>query len=145
MKPRFHIVLALSVCVSSVAAAAEPAPKSLRFTKRHLFTAPNENNTVADIDKDGTLDIVYGPYWLRGPDYVPRAFRPNHVAREYMRANSDHVYDVDKDGWQDVIAGGWGEDGIYWYKNPGNGPIERGKPWEMHLPWEARLLSKTRG
>ena len=76
---------------------------------------------------------------------MPQTFRPNHVAKEYIRANSDHVYDVDADGWLDVIAGGWQEDGIYWYKNPGNGPAERGAPWEMHKPWEARLLTKTRG
>ena len=146
MKLTFPVVLMAVSCVSAAALAAEkPAPRTLRFTKRHLMTAPNENCTVADIDKDGKVDIVYGPYVLAGPDFVPRAFRPNHVAKEYMRANSDHTYDVDKDGWLDVIAGGWGEDGIYWYKNPGKGPIERGKPWEMHLPWEARLLSKTRG
>src|SRR5262245_24530303 len=104
MKPRFHVVLTMAICVSTPALAAEkPAAKSLRFTKRHLFTAPIENCTVADIDKDGKVDIVYGPYWLAGPDFVPRAFRPNHVAKEYMRANSDHAYDVDKDGWLDVI------------------------------------------
>ncbi len=43
---------------------------------------------------------------------MPRTFRPNHVAKEYLRANSDHVLDVDKDGWLDIIAGGWTEDGI---------------------------------
>ena len=44
-----------------------------------------------------------------------------------------------------AAAGGWGEDGIYWYKNPGASAKESGKPWEMHNAWEARLLSKTRG
>jgi hypothetical protein len=76
---------------------------------------------------------------------VPRTFRPNHLAADFMRANSDHVYDVDKDGWPDIIAGGWNEDGIYWYKNPGKSAVESGKPWEMHLPWKASLLTKTRG
>jgi hypothetical protein len=145
MNSRTLVILAMVGLSTAARAADDAATKTLRFTKRHLFTAPNENCTVADIDKDGVLDIVYGPYWLAGPDFVPRAFRPNHTAKEYMRANSDHVYDVDKDGWPDVIAGGWGEDGIYWYKNPGQGPKERGKPWEMHLPWEAHLLAKTRG
>ncbi|MGH9842187.1 MAG: FG-GAP repeat domain-containing protein [Blastocatellia bacterium] len=100
---------------------------------------------MADLNRDGHVDIVYGAYWFAGPDFVPRTFRPNHVSKEYMRANSDHAYDVDKDGWLDVIAGGWGEDGIYWYKNPGNAALEQGKPWEMHQPWEAHLLARTRG
>src|SRR5262245_28553120 len=105
MKSSVRVALAVVCGVSAVAGGAEaPAAKSLRFTKKQLMVAPNENCTVADIDKDGVLDIVYGPYWLAGPDFVPRALRPNHVAKEYMRANSDHAYDVDKDGWLDVIA-----------------------------------------
>ncbi len=119
--------------------------KSVRFAKKQLFVNPYESTAVADLNKDGHVDIVYGAYWFAGPDFVPRTFRPNHVATDYMRANSDHVYDVDRDGWPDVIAGGWGEDGIYWYKNPGKGPEERKAPWEMHQPWKATLLAKTRG
>jgi hypothetical protein len=122
-----------------------PGSGSLRWSKRQLFVNPYESATVADLNKDGHLDIVYGAYWFAGPDFVPRTFRPNHVSKDYIRANSDHVYDVDKDGWLDVIAGGWQEDGIYWYRNPGTGPKDRGAPWEMHLAWEPHLLAKTRG
>lgn len=140
---------AAGVVVASVlSTAATPVakkPRSLKFTKRQLMVAPNQNCNVADLDKDGHLDIIYGPYIFAGPDFVPRAFRPNHTAREYMRENSDHIWDVDKDGWLDIVAAPWGEDGIYWYKNPGRTPVENGKPWEMHLPWTASLLSKTRG
>jgi hypothetical protein len=118
---------------------------SIKFSKRKLIVSPYESCAVADINRDGHVDIVYGAYWFAGPDWLPHAIRPNHTSSEYMRANSDHIYDVDNDGWLDVIAGGWNEDGIYWYKNPGNGPAERGEPWEMHLPWEAHLLAKTGG
>jgi hypothetical protein len=121
------------------------AGKSLTWTKRHLFVNPYESSTVADFNKDGHQDVTYGAYIFWGPSFVPQTFRPNHVAKEYMRANSDHPWDVDKDGWLDIIAGGWGEDGIYWYKNPGTKPKDTGKPWEMHLPWEPHLLAKTRG
>ncbi len=124
---------------------AQPEQKTLRFTKRHMFVNPYESCAVGDLNKDGHLDIVYGAYVLWGPDFPVQNFRPSHVSAEYMRANSDHILDVDGDGWPDIIAGGWGEDGIYWYKNPGNRPWEENKGWEIHLPWEAHLLTKTRG
>jgi FG-GAP-like repeat len=128
------------------AAAPQPAPeRSLRFTKKQLFVGPHENATVGDLNRDGHVDIVSGAYWFAGPDFVPRTYRPNHLAKEYHRGNSDNVLDVDKDGWPDVIVGGWNQEGIIWYRNPGNGAAERGKPWEMHEPWSAQVLSTTRG
>jgi hypothetical protein len=119
--------------------------RSVHFTKKHLFIDPYESATVADLNRDGQLDIVYGTYWFAGPEFVPRAFRSNHASKDYLRANSDHVYDVDKDGWPDIIAGGWTEDGIWWFRNPGNAAADRGKPWEMHQPWQAQQLARTRG
>jgi hypothetical protein len=144
-------VLALASFVTASAAetpAAPPSPtasRSLRFTKKPLLVSPHESATVGDLDRDGHPDIVSGPYWFAGPDFVPRAFRANHASKDYLHENSDHVYDVDKDGWPDIIAGGWDEDGIYWYRNPGRSAAERGQPWESNRPWEAHLLARTRG
>jgi hypothetical protein len=136
---------ALGLLVAAVSCSADETNRSLRFTKKHLFAGPYENCAVADLDRDGIPDIVYGPYWFSGKDLVPRAFRPNHASKDYLRANSDHVYDVDQDGWPDIIAGGWNEDGIYWFRNPGNSAAERGEPWLLYQPWEGRLLARTRG
>jgi hypothetical protein len=125
--------------------AAEPPRATLRFERQHLFVGPHENAAVADLDRDGHLDIVWGPYWFAGPELVPRSYRPNHVSSDYHRNNSDHVLDVDGDGWPDVISGGWGEDGIYWYRNPGDRAVRSGEPWRMHEAWEQKLLARTRG
>jgi hypothetical protein len=130
-------------CLTAFAAA--PAAQSLRWTKRQLLTSPHENATVADLNKDGHVDIVSGSFIFEGPDFVPRMYRPNHLAADYLRENSVHALDVDRDGWVDIIAGGWTEDGIWWYKNPGNSALEQKKEWEMHTPWKAHLLTKTRG
>jgi hypothetical protein len=128
-----------------VAAENIPAGKDLRWIKRQLLTGPYENATVADLNKDGHPDIISGPFIFDGPNFAARMYRPNHLAADYQRENSVHVYDVDQDGWPDIIVGSWGEDGIVWYKNPGNSAIEQKKPWEMHQPWTARVLTKTRG
>ena len=144
-KVRWVASLVMLCGVSGGILAANKATTSLRWEKRQLMVAPYENTAVGDLNRDGHLDIVYGPYWFAGPDFVPRPFRPNHVSSDFIRANSDHIYDVDGDGWPDIIIGGWGEDGIIWYKNPGNSAKERGTPWEMHKPWEQHVLTKTRG
>jgi hypothetical protein len=137
--------VALGLLLAGAACGGSEKNGTLRFDKKHLFAGPYENCAIADLDRDGIPDIVYGPYWFSGRDLVPRAFRPNHTSQDYLRANSDHVYDVDQDGWPDIIAGGWNQDGIYWFKNPGNGAAERGEPWLMYQPWEAYLLARTRG
>ena len=125
--------------------ARPPETASLRFVPRHLFSGPYESATHGDLNRDGRVDLVSGPYWFAGPGFVPRAYRPVHGSRDYQHANSEHVHDVDRDGWPDIIAGGWNEDGIYWYRNPGAGAAERGEPWRQHDLWEGRLLSRTRG
>ena len=72
--------------------------RTLRFTRQALFVGPHENATVADLDRDGRLDIGRAPDRYKAPDFVPRSFRPNHVSKDYMHEKSVHVYDVDRTG-----------------------------------------------
>jgi hypothetical protein len=144
MLRRMRYWLWAAVLLAGSAFAGED-DRSLRFVRRLLFVGPYENATVADLDRDGRLDIVSGAYWFRAPDFVPRAFRPNHLASDYVHENSVHVHDVDRDGWPDLIAGGWDEDGIYWYRNPGQSAAERGEPWRINEAWPAKRLTRTRG
>ena len=140
---RALLAVVASLAAVSLAAAAEPP--SLTWSKRHLLTSPHENAAVADFNRDGQPDIVSGAYIFEGPRFAARAYRPNHAAADYMHENSVHPYDVDRDGWVDIIAGGWREDGIYWYRNPGDSVVVQKKEWEMHTPWQPHLLAKTRG
>ena len=147
---RQGLACAALMCVVGLLVAAGTAPpaapdRSIRFSRRQLFVGPHENATVGDLNRDGHPDIVSGPYWFAGPDFVPRTYRPNHLAADYHHGNSEHVLDVDGDGWPDIIVGGWDTDGIWWYRNPGRDAAERGRPWEMHEPWAPHLLARTRG
>lgn len=139
-------LVAISIVFAAAASpAADSTTKEIKFSKKFLFGGPYEEAAVVDINKDGKADIAYGPYWLEAPNWVPHAYRPNHLAADFIRTNSVHPYDVDGDGWIDLITGGWNEDGIYWYKNPGKSAAQNGKPWELYDKWEPHLMAKTRG
>lgn len=142
---KFTVALATAALTSGLSSFSAETARSLQWTKRNLFVAPFENCTTADLDRNGYVDIVYGPYWFAGPDFVPRAYRANFIGSQYHRNNSDHVFDVDGDGWPDIISGYWDTNGIWWYKNPGNQPAESERGWEMHNPWTGRQLAPTRG
>jgi hypothetical protein len=117
----------------------------LTFSARCLMVNPNEGCAVADVNRDGRLDIIAGTHWYGAPDFVPRPVRDiaqtslGFGMADFFANNGDFAYDVDGDGWIDIISGGWAESELYWYKNPGKEALEMG--WK----WEPRLLVKARG
>lgn len=76
---------------------------------------------VADINQDGVLDIVAGPYYYLGPDYkVAREIylgQTVNVAKEYTPAAVNFAFDYTGDGYPDVLV----TEGrsIAMYVNPG--------------------------
>ena len=63
---------------------------------------------AADINRDGTLDIVSGPFYYLGPGYrVSREIYPSktsNVGTEYTPAMVEFAYDYTGDGWPDVVV-----------------------------------------
>jgi hypothetical protein len=147
MTARFDCSLSLAAaaacCVAAVTLAA-PSPSraedaGLKFSKQCLFISPNEGCAVADVNKDGTLDVIAGTCWFAGPDYIGRPLRDiEEFQDDYYHSNGDHAYDVNGDGWVDVIAGDWLTPEIYWFENPGEPALTKGLKWKKHL------LKKTR-
>jgi hypothetical protein len=64
--------------------------------------------TAADINHDGILDIVSGPFYYLGPDYqVSREIYPaqtSTVGTQYTPAMVNFAYDFTGDGWPDVLV-----------------------------------------
>jgi hypothetical protein len=64
--------------------------------------------TAADINRDGILDIVSGPFYYLGPDYtVSREIYPSQTATvgtQYTPAMVNFAYDFTGDGWPDVLV-----------------------------------------
>lgn len=64
--------------------------------------------TAADVNHDGILDILSGPFYYLGPDYrVSREIYPsktNNVVSEYTPAAVNFAYDYTGDGWPDYLV-----------------------------------------
>ncbi len=64
---------------------------------------------VGDVNRDGVLDVVAGPYYYVGPGYTSR--REIYVAPtvnpsdQFPRSGFDFVFDFTGDGWPDIVAG----------------------------------------
>lgn len=103
------------------------------FTK-HVLSEKffSEGASVGDINKDGHLDVIAGPYWYAGPDfkdsseiYFPRPYPPGTYSENFF----SWTYDVNKDGWIDVVIVGLPGKKSEWFENP------QGKSghWKQHI------------
>ena len=78
---------------------------------------------AADINHDGILDVITGPYYYLGPDYTVR--REIYLARtvnpstEYPNSSMQtFAYDFTGDGWPDVLDMGAIGQPLHLYVNP---------------------------
>lgn len=113
----------------------------------------SEGANVGDFNRDGKLDVVSGPYWWEGNEFVRRhTFYPDHQsfrlsqkdgssqiipgfpgALSNRNAYSDNflcfVFDFNKDGWDDVLVVGFPGKETLWYENPKG----QNRHWKAHL------------
>lgn len=93
-----------------------------------------EGADIGDIDGDGTLDLVAGPIWYKGPSFAVGGTLfdpvPTYTRDQYSKFFLTFVDDLDGDTRPDVIgigdAGGGNGSGTpnaHWYKNPGPGSL----------------------
>jgi len=87
-----------------------PEQTSSRFRKQQLDEFFYTWGAGAgDINRDGVLDVVAGPYYYLGPDYTSR--REIYVSptinpgNQFPNSGYDFVFDFTGDGWPDVVAG----------------------------------------
>jgi len=142
MNSRKHSALlaAFLCCLTMLADAIQAAEGTVQFEKRPLLFSPNEGCALADVNRDGKLDIIAGTHWFAAPDFAPRPLRNiEQFQDDFLKNNGDHPYDVNGDGWVDVISGEWSGADIHWYENPGKVGLAKGLRWKPHL------LKTTRG
>ena len=117
------IAFSLMIVLTNVDfASAQTAGKDVKFKKYHLWDEFNtEAATVADVNKDGKMDIVAGSLWFEAPDWKAHNIW-KHIKFDYTRQYSDSFLnfstDINEDGWADVICFDYPGTGVYWYENP---------------------------
>ena len=87
---------------------------------------------AADINRDGVMDIVAGPYYYLGPDYTKRreiyAASTSNPSTQFASSWLNFAYDFTGDGWPDMVTAAAGQRTTL-YVNP------RGEPrrWDKYF------------
>jgi len=152
------LLVTLSALSSAYADNSTPAPAPTgEWTTKQVspyFWA--EGACAADVNKDGKVDILSGPYWYEGPTFekkhdIYQATDTFAVKKEdgteekipgycgflggpkgpnkYSNNFLSFAYDFNGDGWTDYLVIGFPGDKTFWYENP------KGKDdlWQQHL------------
>jgi hypothetical protein len=75
---------------------------------------------AADINHDGVMDVIAGPFYYLGPDYTERreftAARSYNPSNQFSQGMVNFAYDFTGDGWPDILM--VDQRPIYLYVNP---------------------------
>ncbi|MDR2863343.1 MAG: VCBS repeat-containing protein [Puniceicoccales bacterium] len=109
-------------------AGSAPAFKKVVLS-REFFA---EGSHYGDFNKDGKLDVIAGPYWYEGPDFVKKheiyavkAFDPKAYSDNFTCYGAD----LNGDGWDDVLICPHPGTRGYWFENPKGGAGH----WKKHF------------
>jgi hypothetical protein len=117
------------VAILSLAPQVNPRPPDIPFASHTIDLGASETAAVADLNRDGRLDIVSGEHWYEAPSWKKHRFRDLNFIQQYIDDFSDLPIDVDGDGYPDIVSVSWFAKRIAWWKNPG--ATSASSPWKQ--------------
>ncbi|GAB3331696.1 FG-GAP-like repeat-containing protein [Larkinella ripae] len=137
-KPLFKIRQQQAATAPGAEKPVKPVVPSNDFKKTKLTgDFISEGVAVADLNKDGKLDIVAGYYWFEAPSWKRHELAPSRVfdpRKEYSNSFLNLGMDVNQDGWDDVVVVDFPGKPGFWFENPKNQPGgSGGAEWKKHI------------
>ncbi|MCE9568354.1 MAG: VCBS repeat-containing protein [Planctomycetes bacterium] len=145
---RLLLILPLVAAVASLSgvAPAEEKKAESNITWKKTVLDPkfrSEGVAVADVNKDGKIDVLNGEYWYEAPDWKPHEMQPPADFKDglsnYSRVFACWTDDFNGDGFADLLVIAFPGEPCYWMENPKGQAEEGSKPlhWKKHIIWHS--------
>ena len=132
----YKSLFSLSImCMLMSAATAQPASTLTTpvIFKKHIINPVfvSEGVAVADVNKDGKMDILAGRYWYQAPEWQQHIIHADTLnpVPGYSTSFLNYSMDVDNDSWPDLIRFDQPGGICVWYQNPQN----KNRLWQSHV------------
>lgn len=97
----------------------------------------SEGVAIADVNKDGKMDVINGLAWYEAPGWTVHPIREQKDYKDgsasYSNSFANWAYDLNGDGWTDLICVDFPGTPCYWFENPRN----QGGDWKQHEIWHS--------
>jgi hypothetical protein len=116
-----------ALLVALIGIQLSPRPPDIPFSIHAIDPGASETAAIADVNRDGRLDIISGENWYEAPGpalslskgWTRHRFRELGFSNNYIDNFSDLTVDVDGDGYPDLVSVSWFAKQIAWWRNPG--------------------------